>query len=441
MSLTTYHHGITATESSNITPIMKSISMSTIALVSTSIDADDTKYPLDTPVLLTGITTDDVTKAGAKDTLLSQCLQTIKSIQNTNVVVLRLAEPVDIDVVDTLLSCQSRLNVTPKILIAPEIDTPGMTRKLVEIAKKRRAFVYASPRRDDGTLITDKTEIAAYRATFTARELMLIEGGFGVPGKPESSQFEQPNYINLTEPPVVESSIRFEDGYDVAACLKVQVNDSAPQINSFLAEPDVLTYASITPDQVALSKLLQSFAMGRFPWGSGNLFMSEIFTVSAFAVLPEIIGDSIPQSFALAGLDDDLLKSAIAYMFSNDSSIDLSPLTSMPVSQLQSWIDATALPAGLTSMTIINTPAKITISRTSQTEIDGLFRGDHLPHVDMFDVAKSLLTSQHVELNSRGFEPAKYIADRDVIELVSNYSLTIKLGVMEIEPVLPTQMT
>lgn len=187
MAITTYHHGITATETSNITPIIKSVSMSTIALVSTSIDADDAKYPLDTPVLLTGITTDDVDKAGAKDTLLSQCLQTIKSIQNTSVVVLRLSEPVDVSVVDTLLSCQTRLGISPKILIAPEIDTPAMTRKLIEIAKKRRAFVYASPRAEDGTLITVKEDIAAYRDTFAARELMLIEGAFGEPGKSDGS--------------------------------------------------------------------------------------------------------------------------------------------------------------------------------------------------------------------------------------------------------------
>lgn len=187
MALTTYHHGITATETSNITPIIKSVSMSTIALVSTSIDADDAKYPLDTPVLLTGITTDDVTKAGAKDTLLSQCLQTIKSIQNTSVVVLRLSEPVDVTAVDTLLSCQSRLGITPKIFIAPEIDTPTMTRKLVEIAKKRRGFVYASPRMEDGSLITAKEDIVAYRDTFAARELMLIENEWGVPGKSQPS--------------------------------------------------------------------------------------------------------------------------------------------------------------------------------------------------------------------------------------------------------------
>lgn len=209
MALTTYHHGITATETSNITPIIKSVSMSTIALVSTSVDADNTKYPLDTPVLLTGITTDDVTKAGAKDTLLSQCLQTIKSIQNTNVVVLRLSEPVDIATVDTLLSAQSRLGVTPKILIAPEIDTPAMTRKLVEIAKKRRAFVYASPRAEDGTLITVKEDIVAYRDTFAARELMLIEGGFGALGKsnggdefictPTNISFQTPENSDLIE--------------------------------------------------------------------------------------------------------------------------------------------------------------------------------------------------------------------------------------------------
>ncbi|WP_201585228.1 hypothetical protein [Psychrobacter sp. HII-4] len=187
MALTTYHHGITATETSNITPIIKSVSISTIALVSTSVDADDTKYPLDTPVLLTGITTDDVTKAGAKDALLSQCLQTIKSIQNTSVVVLRLSEPVDVTTVDTLLSCQSRLGITPKIFIAPEIDTPTMTRKLVEIAKKRRGFVYASPRMEDGSLITAKEDIVAYRDTFAARELMLIENEWGVPGKSQPS--------------------------------------------------------------------------------------------------------------------------------------------------------------------------------------------------------------------------------------------------------------
>lgn len=187
MALSTYHHGITATESSNVTPILKSVSMSTIALVSTSADANDEAYPLDTPVLLTGITTQDVTNAGSKDSVLYQSLRAIKAIQNTGVVVLRLSEPVDVDTVDLLLGSQTRLGVTPKILVAPEIDTPAMTRKLVEIAKKRGGFVYASPRNDAGELLTDKTEITAYRKTFGARELMIIEGGFGTLGKSDGS--------------------------------------------------------------------------------------------------------------------------------------------------------------------------------------------------------------------------------------------------------------
>ena len=116
MALTTYHHGVTATETSNITPIIKSVSMSTIALVSTSTDADDDAYPLDTPVLLTGITTQDVINAGSSDQLLRQCLQTIKSIQNTNIVVLRVSEPADLTTVDMLLSCQSRLDLCHAVL-------------------------------------------------------------------------------------------------------------------------------------------------------------------------------------------------------------------------------------------------------------------------------------------------------------------------------------
>lgn len=180
MALITFHHGITSTESSKVTPIMKSINMSVIGLVSTSDAADDDYYPLDTPVLLTGITTDDITKAG-DGSLLQDCLRTIKAIENVQVVVLRLSDVAEVDNLDILLTCQSRLGVTPKILGAPEIDTPAMTRKLVEIAKKRSGFVYASPRAENGDLLTDKAAIQAYRATFAARELMLIENGWGKP--------------------------------------------------------------------------------------------------------------------------------------------------------------------------------------------------------------------------------------------------------------------
>lgn len=180
MSLTTFHHGITSTESSTIIPIMKSINMSVIGLVSYSDNAEVHAYPYNTPVLLTGITTIDIDLAG-EGSLLQACLRTIKAIENVQIVVLRLSDPTDVDTVDILLTSQSRLGVTPRILIAPEMDTPAMTRKLVEIAQKRLGFVYASPRSDEGELLTDTTAIVAYRDKFAARELMLIENGWGEP--------------------------------------------------------------------------------------------------------------------------------------------------------------------------------------------------------------------------------------------------------------------
>jgi hypothetical protein len=75
------------------------------------------------------------------------------------------------------------------------------------------------------------------------------------------------NYINITEPPMMVSSIRFEEGYGVAACLKVQINDSVPQVESFVVDPYKLTFPEVNADQVALSFLLQRFAGGDFPWG------------------------------------------------------------------------------------------------------------------------------------------------------------------------------
>lgn len=175
-----FHHGITAQELTlGILP-MRNASTSVIGLIAMADDADPTLYPADTLVLLTGITRDSIDKAGTQGTLRA-ALQTIRAIHNPTVVVLRVTDPVDVDVLDELLACQSRLGVSPKILGAPEIDTPAVVRKLVTIAKRRRAFVYASPRNDDGSLITDKTEITKYRDTFGDRELHLIENAWGAP--------------------------------------------------------------------------------------------------------------------------------------------------------------------------------------------------------------------------------------------------------------------
>jgi hypothetical protein len=255
-----------------------------------------------------------------------------------------------------------------------------------------------------------------------------------VPVKLQAHPISTLNYINITEPPMMVSSIRFEEGYNVAACLKTQINDSVPQVESFVVDPYKLTFPEVNADQVALSFLLQRFAGGDFPWGYNVIPAPEALSFLATVVLPEPTVmeegvDSTPQSCAFAGLDTILLRESLKKLL---HAIDVEDyiaanIDSLPVSELQSFVNAN-LPPFITSVTITDKPSKLTISRCTQAEIDGLFIGDHLPHVDMFDAAKSLLTSQYAELNNRGFEPAKYVADKDVIELTSNYSIVAELA-------------
>ena len=177
-----FHHGISAQELNQGIMPMRNANVSTLGIVVTSSDADDTMYPTDTPVLLTGITQDNIDKAGTTGTLRN-VLQTIRDIHNPTVVILRVTEPLNVDSLDILLTCPSRFGLMPKRLGAPEVDTPDVVLKLVSIAKKRRGMVYASPRNADGTLITDKAAIVTYRDTFGDRELCLIDGEWSVPGK------------------------------------------------------------------------------------------------------------------------------------------------------------------------------------------------------------------------------------------------------------------
>lgn len=176
-----FHHGISAQEVKQGILPMRNANVSVLGLIVTSTDADDTMYPVGTPVLLTGITQDNIDKAGTDGTL-RDCLQTIRDIHNPTVVILRVSESFDADSLDILLTCPTRFGLMPKRFGAPELDTPDVVLKLVSIAKRRRGIVYASPRKPDGTLITDKADIVAYRDTYGDREIVLIDGEWGLPG-------------------------------------------------------------------------------------------------------------------------------------------------------------------------------------------------------------------------------------------------------------------
>ena len=200
-----FHHGISAQEVVQGILPMRNANVSVIGLVVTSTDADADMYPLDTPVLLTGITQDNIDKSGTTGTLRN-CLQTIRDIHNPTLVILRVDAVFDVDLLDILLTCPTRFGLMPKRLGAPEIDTPEVVLKLVSIAKDRRAIVYASPRNVDGSLITDKAEIVTYRDTFGDRELSLIDGEWGVPGKSNNGSVDDviiPSEVNFDDLPSV----------------------------------------------------------------------------------------------------------------------------------------------------------------------------------------------------------------------------------------------
>ncbi len=191
-----FHHGISAQEVVQGILPMRNANVSVLGLIVISTDADDTMYPVGTPVLLTGITQDNIDKAGTNGTL-RDCLQTIRDIHNPTVVVLRVSASFEADSLDILLTCPARFGLMPKRFGAPELDTPDVVLKLVSIAKRRRGIVYASPRKHDGTLITDKAAIVAYRDTYGDREISIIDGEWGVPSEPDSSSV---SYINLALP-------------------------------------------------------------------------------------------------------------------------------------------------------------------------------------------------------------------------------------------------
>ena len=225
-----FHHGITAQELAQGIMPMRNANVSVIGLVCVSSDADADMYPLNVPVLLTGITQDNLDKAGADGTLFN-CLQTIRDIHNPTVVILRVEEDFDPNILNVLLECPTRFGLMPKRLGAPEIDTPEVVLKLVSIANRRRAMVYASPRKTDGILITDKAEIVAYRDTFGDRELSLIDGEWGAPGKSDSSPSAGDgggaNTTNVNFLKIIDEIVE-SDGIDGIGGIVYSINGAPP---------------------------------------------------------------------------------------------------------------------------------------------------------------------------------------------------------------------
>lgn len=179
-----YHHGARVIEVNDGSRPIRTVATAVIGMVATASDADATAFPLDKPVLITDVRT-AIGKAGTAGTLATS-LQAIADHVNTVCVVVRVADGANeaentTNVIGTvtlegqrtgmqaLLAAEALIGVKPRILGCPGLDTQAVTTALASIAKKLRAFVYASCW-DCATF----QEAMAYRLNFSARELMLI---------------------------------------------------------------------------------------------------------------------------------------------------------------------------------------------------------------------------------------------------------------------------
>lgn len=182
-----FKHGITVTEIVEGARTLTAVSTSIIGLVATASDASAAVFPLDRPALVTDVEA-AIGSAGVEGTL-AKALRAIADLTRPIIVVVRVEEGADaaetaskvIGTTDAngqktgmqaLLAAQAQLGVKPKILGTPGLETQAVTTALTVVAQKLRGFAYARAIGENVAAVT------AYRANFSARELMLLMPDF-----------------------------------------------------------------------------------------------------------------------------------------------------------------------------------------------------------------------------------------------------------------------
>lgn len=190
-------HGLTITESATGPRPVQDASLSIIGIVVTAAAAAgaptaalDAMFPVNTPVLVIDI--DAALGLVLTGGTLKPALQAIADQTSPILVVVRVNEGADAAATDTaviggmvgndytglqaLVNAEAVVGVRPRIIGAPGLDSAAVTAALVIAAKKLRGMAYAR------AIGVDQAAAILYRATYSARELMLIwpnfTGGF-----------------------------------------------------------------------------------------------------------------------------------------------------------------------------------------------------------------------------------------------------------------------
>lgn len=179
-------HGIKTNVLTTGSRAIATVATGIIGLVCTADDAVEGTFPLDRPTLITDLRR-VIGDAGTTGTLKAT-LEAIADQVSPILVVVRVAEDADPALQDALvigdqvdgqftglqalLAAEVQTGFRPRILAAPGLDSADVAAELAVIAGKLRAMAYAAAIGDN---IAD---VATYRGTFSARELMLIWPNF-----------------------------------------------------------------------------------------------------------------------------------------------------------------------------------------------------------------------------------------------------------------------
>lgn len=179
----TFLHGVQIVEISDGKRPIKTVKSSVIGIIGTASSCDPLKYPLNTPVLITGVapSSADIGTTGslpnAIDGILDQAgaLIVVVRVADSQTDATQIANLVgsagDFTGVHAFKKAQSDLGVTPRILVAPEFThKASVLSELLVIAGKLRAVVIA----DAGDSEATPSEAQAYAGDFGSDRLYCV---------------------------------------------------------------------------------------------------------------------------------------------------------------------------------------------------------------------------------------------------------------------------
>lgn len=183
-----FFHGVEIVEDNSGARAIQTVRSSVVGVVGTAPNTDESAFPLNTPVLLAGKETTKIAKLGDSGTLPDVMTGIFASGVGAMVVVIRVEENADsamqlanviggIDTttaertgVEALLDAQSKLQVMPKILIAPTFtNEQGVVNALLPIANKLKAIILA-----EAPSTTEEAAIA-YASQFDSARIYMVD--------------------------------------------------------------------------------------------------------------------------------------------------------------------------------------------------------------------------------------------------------------------------